>query len=83
MATAKLFVAEGARVVIVGRDKGKLIEAVREVGKRGEVGDDSIAADCERIFRQTLSLHTCIDILVNFAGVIFRNRTVEQTSEGE
>ena len=82
-ATAKLFAAEGARLVIVGRDKDKTMEAARNVPGRGEAGDVSIAADCERIVTRPLDLFGRIDILVNCAGVIFRNRTVENTSEEE
>ncbi|MGB7875962.1 MAG: glucose 1-dehydrogenase [Anaerolineales bacterium] len=82
-ATAQLFAREGARVVIVGRDVGRTTEAGREVPGRGEAGNVSVAADCERIVTQTLSLYARLDVLVNCAGVIFRNRTVEQTSEEE
>jgi len=83
LATAKLFAQEGARVAIVGRDVDKTTEAARDFGGRGEAGDVSKAVDCERIITQTLSLYARLDILVNCAGVIFRNRTVEQTSEEE
>ena len=82
-ATAKLFEAEGAQVVIVGRDGDTVAEAGRQVPARGEAGDVSIAADCERIVTRTLELSGRLDVLVNCAGVIFRNRTVEQTSEEE
>jgi NAD(P)-dependent dehydrogenase (short-subunit alcohol dehydrogenase family) len=82
-ATAKLFADEGAHVVIVGRDQDKSTEAAREVPGRGEAGDVAVAADCERIVARTLSLHGHLDILVNCAGVIFRNRTVENMTEEE
>ena len=82
-ATARLFAAEGARVVIVGRDVDKTAEAARDIPGRGEAGDVSIAADCERIVTRTLSLHARLDVLVNCAGIIFRNRTVVQMSEKE
>jgi NAD(P)-dependent dehydrogenase (short-subunit alcohol dehydrogenase family) len=82
-ATAGLFAKEGARVVIVGRDKGQTTEAARQVLGRGEAGDVSRAADCERTVSRTLELHARLDVLVNCAGVIFRNRTVEGTSEEE
>ena len=82
-ATAKLFAQEGARVVVVGRDKDRATDAGREVQGRGAAGDVSNAADCERIVAQTLELSDRLDVLVNCAGVIFRNRTVEQTSEEE
>jgi meso-butanediol dehydrogenase/(S,S)-butanediol dehydrogenase/diacetyl reductase len=82
-ATAQLFAGQGARVVIVGRDANKTTEAAREVPGRGEAGNVSIAADCERIVSKTLKLYGQLVVLVNCAGVIYRNRTVEQTTEEE
>jgi len=82
-ATAQLFAREGAQVLIVGRDADRTTETARGVPGRGEAGDVSVAADCERIVTQALNLHTRLDVLVNCAGVIYRNRTVEQTSEEE
>jgi NAD(P)-dependent dehydrogenase (short-subunit alcohol dehydrogenase family) len=82
-ATAKLFAAEGAHVIVVGRNVDKITEAVGDIPLRGEAGDVSKAGDCERIVTQALSLHGRLDVLVNCAGVIFRNRTVEGTSEEE
>jgi len=82
-ATARLFAAEGAQVIIVGRDVDKTAEAALRIPGRGEAGDVSVATACKRIITRTLSLYTRLDILVNCAGVIFRNRTVEQTSEEE
>jgi meso-butanediol dehydrogenase/(S,S)-butanediol dehydrogenase/diacetyl reductase len=82
-ATAQLFAREGAQVVILGRDADRTTEAAHRILGRGEAGDVSVAADCERIVTRTLSLFHRLDVLVNCAGVIFRNRTVEQTSEEE
>ncbi len=82
-ATARLFAAEGARVVIAGREEAQTTEAARRVPGRGEAGDVSRSADCERIVARTLSLHARLDVLVNCAGVIFRDRTVEATTEEE
>ena len=82
-ATAQLFAQEGAEVLIVGRETDKTTEAAREIPGRGEAGDVSVAADCERIVARTLDLYGRLDVLVNCAGVIFRNRTVEQTTEEE
>jgi len=83
LVTACLFAAEGARVVIVGRDQDKTMEAARGVPAGGEAGDVSIAVDCERVVTHVLGLHARLDVLVNCAGVIFRNRTVEDTTEEE
>ena len=82
-ATAQLFAQEGAEVLIVGRETDKTTKAAREIPGRGEAGDVSVAADCERIVARTLDLYGRLDVLVNCAGVIFRNRTVEQTTEEE
>ncbi|MGD8404689.1 MAG: SDR family oxidoreductase [Anaerolineales bacterium] len=82
-ATAQLFAREGAQVVIVGRDADKTTEAACKVPGRGEAGDVSVAADCKRIVNRTLELFGRLDVLVNCAGVIYRNRTVEQTTEEE
>ncbi len=82
-AAAKLFAQEGAHVIIVGRDQDKIAEAARDIPGRGEAGDVSNAADCKHIVAQTLGWFGYLDVLVNCAGVIFRNRTVEQTSEEE
>lgn len=82
-ATARLFAAEGARVVIVGRDEAQTTEAAQGVPGRGVAGDVAKAADCNRIVDQALELAGRLDVLVNCAGVIFRNRTVEKTSEEE
>ncbi len=82
-ATARLFAEQGARVVIIGRDQEKTTEAARDVPARGEAGDVSNAEDCERIISRTLSLHARLDVLVNCAGIIYRNRTIESISEEE
>jgi len=82
-ATAKLFENEGAQVFIVGRDRDKTAEAARDAQIGGEAGDVSVAGDCKRIVNRVLSLHSRLDILINCAGIVYRNRTVEQTSEEE
>lgn len=82
-ATARLFAAEGAQVVIAGREEAQTTEAALRVPGRGEAGDVSRSADCERIVAAALSLHARLDVLINCAGVIFRDRTVEATTEEE
>lgn len=82
-ATAKLFAHEGAKVKIVGRDEAQTMGTARDVPGLGVAGDVSRAADCERIVSRTLDLFSRLDVLVNCAGVIFRNRTLEATSEEE
>src|SRR5258708_9945913 len=52
LATAKLFVKEGAYVFITGRRKDKLDEAVKLIGKNvtGVQGDASNLADLDRLY---------------------------------
>ena len=84
LATARLFAAEGARVVLFARDvKAGSFAAESLPAAHFVAGDVTRAADCQRGVAETLRLHGALDILVNCAGIIHRNRTVEQTSEAE
>jgi NAD(P)-dependent dehydrogenase (short-subunit alcohol dehydrogenase family) len=84
LATARLFAAEGAQVMLFARDAAAGQAAAEGIpGAHFVGGDVSRAADCERAVAETLRLCGGLDILVNCAGIIHRNRTVEQTSEAE
>jgi NAD(P)-dependent dehydrogenase (short-subunit alcohol dehydrogenase family) len=84
LATARLLTDEGARVVLFARDvKAGIFAADSLPASHFVAGDVTRAADCERAVAETLQLHGGLDILVNCAGIIHRNRTVEQTSEAE
>jgi NAD(P)-dependent dehydrogenase (short-subunit alcohol dehydrogenase family) len=67
------FAEAGARVVVVGRDAGKLERAVSELkalgdahGERSDVGRD---ADLRALVARTIAAHGRIDILVNSQGM--------------
>jgi NAD(P)-dependent dehydrogenase (short-subunit alcohol dehydrogenase family) len=70
LATAKLFAAEGAYVYITGRDKEKLEEAVRTIGKNvtGVQGDASNLDDLDRLYETVQKQQGKIDILFASAG---------------
>ena len=70
LATAKLFVAEGAYVFITGRRQKELEEAVRKVGRNvtGIQGDIANLADLDRLYGQVKKEKGHIDILVANAG---------------
>jgi NAD(P)-dependent dehydrogenase (short-subunit alcohol dehydrogenase family) len=70
LATAKLFVEEGAYVFITGRNKEKLDEAVKTIGRNvtGIQGDASNLADLDRLFEQVKKEKGRIDILFASAG---------------
>lgn len=71
LATAKLFAAEGAKVIIVGRRRDVLDAAVRQIGADalGIVGDVSHPADHIRIADEVANRFLGLDIYVANAGV--------------
>lgn len=84
LAVVKLFANEGARVAFMGRDAERGQRVSHEIsGSIFVPGDVRFTADCERAVQQTLEQVGQLDVLVNGAGVFYRNRTVEQTSEAE
>lgn len=70
LATAKRFVAEGAKVVITGRRKEVLEAAVREIGPAATAiqADSGSLADLDRLYAEIKQLHGRIDVLFANAG---------------
>ncbi|MGC9667899.1 SDR family NAD(P)-dependent oxidoreductase [Planosporangium sp. 12N6] len=74
LAAAEAFARGGARVVVVGRDPGRLAEAVDRVRAAGGRAPDSVQADFNRLDDvRTLASHLAdryptIDVLANNAG---------------
>ena len=70
LATAKVFVNQGAYVFITGRRQDKLDEAVAEIGRNvtGVRGDASNLADLDRLYETVLKEKGKIDILFASAG---------------
>jgi NAD(P)-dependent dehydrogenase (short-subunit alcohol dehydrogenase family) len=66
-AIARLLVAEGASVIINGRNEDSTRKAAQKLGRRacGVAADVSTAAGCAELFRQAPH----VDILVNNAGI--------------
>src|SRR5438093_3069907 len=76
-ATAELFAAEGARVVVFGRRAGPLAEAVDAITRAGGkaqavAGDASIEADAARLVETAEAEFGGVDALVNCAAVRLR-----------
>jgi NAD(P)-dependent dehydrogenase (short-subunit alcohol dehydrogenase family) len=71
LATAKLFVEEGAYVFISGRRQQQLDEAVKAIGRNvtGVQGDASNLADLDRLYETVKREKGRIDILFASAGV--------------
>jgi len=70
LATAKLFVEEGAYVFITGRRQDKLDEAVKSIGRNvtSVQGDAANFADLDRLFEAVKAEKGHIDILFASAG---------------
>src|SRR5258706_4281323 len=70
LATAKLFVKEGAYVFITGRRQSQLDAALKQIGKNVSAvqGDVSNLADLDRLYAIVKEQKGCIDILFANAG---------------
>jgi len=77
LATARLFVAEGAEVAITGRDQKTLDEAVAELGPhaRGYRADVTIAEDRKQLFSALARDFGKLDIVFANAGIGGRTPT--------
>ena len=71
LATAQRFIADGAQVVITGRNKEALELAVAELGDRatGIRGDVANLEDLDRLFAQVQQQFSRIDVLFANAGI--------------
>jgi NAD(P)-dependent dehydrogenase (short-subunit alcohol dehydrogenase family) len=77
LATARLFIAEGAHVAITGRDQKTLNEAVGELGPnaRGYRADVTAAEDRKRLFAALATDFGKLDIVFANAGIAGRTPT--------
>jgi NAD(P)-dependent dehydrogenase (short-subunit alcohol dehydrogenase family) len=77
LATARLFVAEGAQVAITGRDQKTLDEAVAELGSnaRGYRADVTLSDDRKRLFADLARDFGKLDIVFANAGISGRTPT--------
>jgi NAD(P)-dependent dehydrogenase (short-subunit alcohol dehydrogenase family) len=77
LATARLFIAEGAQVAITGRDPETLDEAIAELGSsaRGYRADVTIAEERKRLFEALAKDFGKLDIVFANAGISGRTPT--------
>jgi NAD(P)-dependent dehydrogenase (short-subunit alcohol dehydrogenase family) len=69
LATARLFVAEGAKVHLVGIDEEKLRDAADEIGGSSAVADVTDEAAVERAVAAGVERHGRFDVLFSNAGI--------------
>src|ERR687883_288508 len=73
LASAQALAAEGARVVVVGRDHERVARAREEAGAaRGLLADLGKPGEPERIVRETIEELGCVDCLVNNLGLAYQ-----------
>jgi NADP-dependent 3-hydroxy acid dehydrogenase YdfG len=81
-AVATLFLKEGAKVVIAGRDAAKLDTVIQELGGSPDLvalpTDVTSANACQTLIVDTMSKFGRVDILVNNAGANLKDRTLRQ-----
>lgn len=77
LATARLFIAEGAEVAITGRDQQTLDEAVAELGPkaRGYRADVTVAEDRRQLFAALATDFGKLDIVFANAGIAGKTPT--------
>lgn len=84
LATGAAFAAEGAHVVLMGRDIQRGAEVVDGLpGVSFVAGDVRNSSDAAAAVATAVDLYGGLDVLVNAAGIIYRARTVEEHSEEE
>ena len=87
-ATALRFASEGAVVVIAARNQPRGQAVVSEIESTGGNAlfvplDVRLPEQCERVIAQTISQFGRLDVVVNNAGIILRNRNVLHTTYDE
>jgi len=85
-ATAELFAAEGARVILFDRDAtagARVVEGIRRSGGEAHLvtGDVTVAADAQRAVDEAVARHGGLDILVNAAGITRRADVVDLSED--
>ena len=84
LATARAFCKEGAKVILFGRRKEKLISAADELGDSVLIvqGDMTHNDDLDQLINKTLNNFKGIDILVNSAG-LFNGAPLHEMSDSQ
>ena len=84
LSTARAFCKEGAKVILFGRQKEKLISAANELGDSALIvqGDMTKNDDLDQLINNTLKKFKGIDILINSAG-LFNGAPLHKISDSQ
>jgi NAD(P)-dependent dehydrogenase (short-subunit alcohol dehydrogenase family) len=82
---AKAYVAEGAKVVVVARDKGGVAEVIAELGPKhlGIVCDVTQDAEVKKAVKKALNKYGRLDAVHNNAGISSPCKPVHETTDAE
>ncbi|HSY18230.1 MAG TPA: SDR family oxidoreductase [Candidatus Acidoferrales bacterium] len=82
---AKAYVAEGAKVVVVARDKGGVAEVIAELGPKhlGIVCDVTQDAEVKKAVKKALKKYGRLDAVHNNAGISSPSKPVHETTDAE
>ena len=82
-AIAKAMLAEGAKVIIVGRKEEVLLKAQTELGSGSEimVCDVTEESQVNKVYETIMSNHGKLNILINNAGIAARGKAYEMSYE--
>jgi NAD(P)-dependent dehydrogenase (short-subunit alcohol dehydrogenase family) len=84
LAVGQALAAEGASVLLMARNQEVGVQRAASVeGASFVSGDVRNAEDCARAVEEAVHRHGRLDVLVNSAGVIYRNRTLQEHTEEE
>jgi len=79
--TAKLLRAQGAEVVICGRNEENILKAPREIDVYGVQADVSKADDVQKLFNYAIEKLSGLNVLINNAGVGFMGSLLKTSVE--
>ena len=82
-AIAKEFVANGASIVICGKDKTKLDQTVKELGAFAIQADITKESEVQNLIDKTVEKFGRLDILVNNAGIFPKIKLLHEISDSE
>src|SRR5438045_8733521 len=80
--SARGLAAEGARVVVAGRDRERGEAVASEIGGVFQQTDVTRVADCKALARRAIEELGRIDVLVNCAGFLPIGAIVDVTEQG-
>lgn len=80
-AIAERFAAEGATIVLTGRNQAQGDTLARKLGGNFVAGDVMEKGLADRLVQETVTRHGRLDILVNNAGIIHRGNILETSDD--